>query len=578
MSQLSEIRQRFQKILGESISQFSSVFMGLSSDLKSNGTSEEALKKIDKLFKMLIGSNRALSGEINSLMDQYEKNEEQYLLLNEERQRLETLYTSGILFSSETELKALMEKAIEVVVRELHADAGFIVLVNERGEPDSIYSRNMNPEEHPSAKEMSTTVIRNTILQSKPIQTDDVSADMKLSKQQSIIKLGITAVVCVPLVALSKVLGAVYLDRRNKETPFTESDLIFLLSFARQIVQGLETSLEISSLQKKLVNEATMKFSDLRKEFECGEIIGSSRKLFEILKISSKIAPTDAPVLILGENGTGKDLLAGAIHKNSRRASKPFVTINCSAIPADLLESELFGYESGAFTGATKSKPGRLELADGGTVFLDEVGELSVNLQAKLLRAIQTKEIGRLGSVQTKTIDVRFLAATNRSIAAMIDEGSFREDLYYRLKVIELTMPTLRERREDVIELAHFFLKKYASNDSIASISHDALEKLEEYPWPGNIRELENVIHRCTVLAKESTIQVADLPPELIEQSSNEPSIRIGRPLVDAETEFRRMYIIKTLRQAGSVAEAARQLGINRTHFYKLLGQLEIEY
>src|ERR1041385_3975254 len=225
MSQLSEIRQRFQKILGESISQFSSVFMGLSSDLKSNGTSEEALKKIDKLFKMLIGSNRALSGEINSLMDQYEKNEEQYLLLNEERQRLETLYTSGILFSSETELKALMEKAIEVVVRELHADAGFIVLVNERGEPDSIYSRNMNPEEHPSAKEMSTTVIRNTILQSKPIQTDDVSADMKLSKQQSIIKLGITAVVCVPLVALSKLLGAVYLARRDTETPFTEIDL-----------------------------------------------------------------------------------------------------------------------------------------------------------------------------------------------------------------------------------------------------------------------------------------------------------------------------------------------------------------
>jgi transcriptional regulator with PAS, ATPase and Fis domain len=321
-----------------------------------------------------------------------------------------------------------------------------------------------------------------------------------------------------------------------------------------------------------------MKFEDLRKEFQCSEIIGSSKKLFDVMRIASKIALTDASAIILGENGTGKDLLAKAIHANSHRSSKPFVTINCGAIPTDLLESELFGFESGAFTGAMKSKQGRLELADGGTVFFDEIGELNVNLQAKLLRVLQTKEIERLGSVTQKRIDIRFLSATNKNLSDMIERGLFREDLYYRLKVVELTMPPLRERKEDIASLVGFFLRKHSGGIEKYLVSDDALDILERYHWPGNIRELENVIHRCIVLAKETTIQLTDLPPELIEQSSSEPSVATGKQLLDAETEFRRMYIIKALRQYGSVTEAAKQLGVNRTHFYKLLSQLEIEY
>jgi Nif-specific regulatory protein len=376
----------------------------------------------------------------------------------------------------------------------------------------------------------------------------------------------------------SGVLGAVYLDRRNREKPFDENDLSFLLSFARQIVRGILTSGEFSSLREMLVSDASMQFGDLRAQFSCPDIIGSGRRLFEVLRIAHKIAPTDAPVILLGENGTGKDLLAHAIHANSRRSAGPFVTINCGAIPADLLESELFGYEPGAFTGAVKAKPGKLEMADGGTIFFDEIAELSLNLQAKLLRVLQKRDIERLGSVRATRIDVRFIAATNRAVAEMVEEGTFREDLYYRLKVIELTMPPLRERREDIADLASFFSAKYSPKGNPVPVSPDAVDVLERYHWPGNIRELENVIHRSIVLGRDTAIGKDDLPPEIVEGLDSVPGVAPGLGLAAAEEEFRRLYIIKTLRDSGSVAEAAKALGINRTHFYRLLSQLGIEY
>jgi transcriptional regulator with GAF, ATPase, and Fis domain len=523
-------------------------------------------------------SQRALTAEINALLDRLDALNGRIEGLAEERRKLEVLYTSGILLSSETEHRSLMEKAIDIVIRELRADAGFIVLVGGDAETESVHSRNMDPDADPSAREMSTTVIRNTIASTAPTRAGGAGDDTEFCRRQSVVRLGITAVICVPLVCAAGVRGAVYLDRRRKEDPFSESDLVFLLAFARQIARGLDTSLEISALQRKLVSDSVMRFSDLRKEFDCGGIAGSSRTLFEVLRVCLKIAPTDAPVILLGENGTGKDLVAQAIHRNSRRGAGPFVTIHCGAIPADLLESELFGYEAGAFTGATRAKPGRLELADGGTLFLDELGELPVSVQAKLLRVLQTREIERLGDVKTRRIDVRFLAATNRVIGEMIENGTFREDLYYRLKVIELTMPPLRERKEDIGELAGAFLSKYAGGAQPHTLSREALEVLEQYHWPGNVRELENVIHRSVVLARGAVIDAPDLPPELREQSAKSPLVPVGKTLPGAEAEFRRQYIIRTLRETASVADAARVLGINRTHFYKLLQQLGIDY
>lgn len=574
----SEQRQTLNKKLSDFISSSSSEFLELSKELKVNSASDESTKRLDKIFKRLLEFNRSFSQDVNDLLEEVQKIESLLNKIRDEKRRLEILYSSGILFFSETEMKQLMEKAVDVVVTELQADEGFIVFVNDEGEIDTIVTKNMDYDEAKSAKELSTSVIKNTIEALKPVQFNDLKHESQFAAKSSIISLELTAALCVPLISNSKVIGAVYLDRRKVENPFTQNDLKFLISFGKQIVKGMEVSLEISSLEERITSDTVQKINELRQEFECDSIIGTSKKLYDVLKLASKVSATDVSVLILGENGTGKDLLARAIHNNSTRRNGPFVAINCGAIPSDLLESELFGYESGAFTGATKSKPGKLESADGGTVFFDEIGEMSLNLQAKLLRTIQTKEIERLGGVGTKKIDVRFIAATNKDLTSMIAEKQFREDLYYRLKVIEIKMPSLKDRKEDIEELAEFFLEKHANGREILTISNEALEIIEDYDWPGNVRELENVIQRCIVLAKSSLIEIPDLPPEIIEQNESEQRVKTGKSLLDAETEFRRMYIIKTMRNAKTKSEAAEMLGINRTHFYKMLSQLGIKY
>ncbi|MCB0305913.1 MAG: sigma 54-interacting transcriptional regulator [Calditrichaeota bacterium] len=551
--------------------------MNVSARLEKAGLGGEDRKQFERLFKTWMRWNQTLNGQVKDLLENHAKAAKQFDTLREEKRRLEVLYASGIQFATATEMKTLMGKAIDVVVKELQADAGFIVLCNAQQEIEAIVARNMDPDDHPEAKELSTGVIRETLSASQPTHISDMDKLSAASHNTSIIRLGIKSVLCVPLVSRNQVLGAVYLDRRDQANPFRESDLLFLLSFARQIVQGLEISREIALLENKLLREAQMKISDLRREFACDEIIGSSRRLFEVLLLASKVSPTNVSVIILGENGSGKELLARAIHHNSRRTGKPMVAINCSAIPADLLESELFGYEAGAFTGATKAKPGKLEMADGGTLFLDEIAELNPNLQAKLLRVLQTGELERLGSVTPQKIDLRIIAATNQNIVQMVRNGKFREDLYYRLKVVEITLPPLRERKEDLGELAAFFLKKHDPDNRQRDISEAALEVLEHYHWPGNVRELENVILRAIVLARANTIEPGDLPPELVQSGENVPQIPPGKTLEEAEQAFRKRYILRTLKNNDSKADAARALGVNRTHFYRMLAQLGIE-
>ncbi|MCB0291254.1 MAG: sigma 54-interacting transcriptional regulator [Calditrichaeota bacterium] len=577
MSERDEIRQNLQKQLNESVGEISAEFMNVSARLEKAGLGGEDRKQFERLFKTWMRWNQTLNGQVKDLLENHAKAAKQFDTLREEKRRLEVLYASGIQFATATEMKTLMGKAIDVVVKELQADAGFIVLCNAQQEIEAIVARNMDPDDHPEAKELSTGVIRETLSASQPTHISDMDKLSAASHNTSIIRLGIKSVLCVPLVSRNQVLGAVYLDRRDQANPFRESDLLFLLSFARQIVQGLEISREIALLENKLLREAQMKISDLRREFACDEIIGSSRRLFEVLLLASKVSPTNVSVIILGENGSGKELLARAIHHNSRRTGKPMVAINCSAIPADLLESELFGYEAGAFTGATKAKPGKLEMADGGTLFLDEIAELNPNLQAKLLRVLQTGELERLGSVTPQKIDLRIIAATNQNIVQMVRNGKFREDLYYRLKVVEITLPPLRERKEDLGELAAFFLKKHDPDNRQRDISEAALEVLEHYHWPGNVRELENVILRAIVLARANTIEPGDLPPELVQSGENVPQIPPGKTLEEAEQAFRKRYILRTLKNSDSKADAARALGVNRTHFYRMLAQLGIE-
>lgn len=573
---ISEKRQEVNKLLGGFTAKASEDFMTLSSGLKRLSADAELVKHVDKMFRRIMELNKILNGEIESVLNSFELLENKITHLSEEKTRLQKLYSSGILFQSETEMKSLMDKAIDTIVNELDADEGFIVLVDSQRNIETIVAKNMDPDNAPSARELSTSIIKNTLNSLQPLQINDINSEDDLSIKNSVISLGLSAAICVPLVSGKRVLGAVYIDRRNQSTPFKDSDLLFLISFARQVVRGIEVSIEIQELEEKLEEKPKQEFRLLREEFRSDELIGGSKKLFNVIKIASRVSATNAPVFVLGENGTGKELIARAIHFNSPRHDRPFVAVNCGAIPADLLESELFGYESGAFSGAAKSKPGRFEIADGGTIFLDEIGEMSVNLQAKLLRFIQTKEIERLGGVQSKLIDVRFISATNRDISKMISEKSFREDLYYRLKVIEIKMPPLRERKEDIEELVKAFFAKYAPDKNEFTISDNALGVLENYNWPGNIRELESVVQRSIILSKSNLITHEDLPPEIYDPNGQDAQYDPEETLSGAEDRFRKLYITRVLRKAGSKSEAARLLGINRSHLHKLIASLEI--
>jgi len=299
--------------------------------------------------------------------------------------------------------------------------------------------------------------------------------------------------------------------------------------------------------------------------------------MLSVLDLVGRVAPTDATVLIQGESGTGKEVIAKAIHHASTRAARPFVAINCGAVPETLLESELFGYMRGAFTGAGVNKLGLFEEADGGTLFLDEIAEMPASLQVKLLRALQSGEIRRLGATQASTIDVRVIAATHGDLAALISQGTFREDLFYRLNVIQVALPPLRDRREDLPALAeHFLARSAAKLGRELSLSPATVERLLRYPWPGNVRELENAIERAAILARSATVEPDDLPPHVSAGLQLGPSPALPRQISLAEAE--RLHILQTLERFGrNHSGAAEALGIGRTTLWRKLKEYELD-
>ncbi len=303
-------------------------------------------------------------------------------------------------------------------------------------------------------------------------------------------------------------------------------------------------------------------------------VVAESPLMKEVLRLAAKVAKTDATVLILGESGTGKEVLANLIYQLSPREGRPFLKINCAAIPEGLLESELFGHERGAFTGADKAKPGLFELADRGTLFLDEIGDLPLALQAKLLRVLQDGTIRRVGGLKEIKVDVRIIAATNRDLEEMVKEGSFREDLFWRLNVFSLRLPPLRERKEDILPLARFFLEKFAQKHGkeVHDFSREALEALLSYHFPGNVRELENIIERAVILAENEIITKEDLPPLLKGDSGDIPSLLQHLPLPEAVAYLEKERIQRAMKEAHGVkTKAAELLGISeRVLRYKL--------
>jgi Nif-specific regulatory protein len=390
------------------------------------------------------------------------------------------------------------------------------------------------------------------------------------------------SVLAAPLVAFDHVIGAIVLeadrgtpgDRDGARRSFDEGHLRLVMAIA-----GVAATAFAHAHQMEVLESTNRR---LQAEIKLHHnMVGESAPMREVYRRIARVAPTDSTVLITGESGTGKELVARAIHRNSPRTDRPFVAINCAAITETLLESELFGHEKGAFTGAVAQKRGKLEVAEGGTVFLDEIGELSLALQAKLLRVLQDKTFERVGGTKPVRVDFRLLAATNRVLKAAIDEGRFRQDLYYRLNVVSLEMPPLRDRREDVVPLADWFLRRHRdkARRHLSGFSPDVLEALSTYEWPGNVRELENAVEHAVILGLEESIVLDDLPDVVAGRfaSSGPGEARAPVTFREAIEQAKVDLISNALKEnGGNHTAAARQLGLHPNYLHRLIRNLKM--
>lgn len=369
--------------------------------------------------------------------------------------------------------------------------------------------------------------------------------------------------ICVPIKIQNRVIGALSADRLFSNSVALEEDLRLLTIVASMIAQAVRLRLEYLRERKALLEENLRLQSELKEKFRPANMIGRSNAMQRVYDAIQQVAKSDATVLIRGESGVGKELVAHSIHYNSPRAGGPFIRVSCAALPESIIESELFGHEKGAFTGALQQRRGRFELAHGGTIFLDEIGDLSPHTQVRLLRVLQEREFERVGGNQTIKVDVRVIAATNRDLEKLIEEGKFRQDLYYRLNVFPIHIPPLRERRTDIPDLANFFVEKYskANGKFVRRLSTPAIDMLMSYHWPGNVRELENVIERAVLLTTDDVIHGHHLPPTLqTAEASNTPmSGTLEATLAQVEKE---MLVEALKKNRGNKAAAARELGI----------------
>jgi two-component system, NtrC family, response regulator HydG len=379
------------------------------------------------------------------------------------------------------------------------------------------------------------------------------------------------SLLCVPLVMLGRTLGVIYLDTQELNVRFDKDHLQLVSAIAAITAVAIENARHFEWLEsenRRLLDDVNIEHS----------MVGESSSMRQVYQVIAKVASTDSTILISGESGTGKELAARAIHANSKRAQQPFMAVNCAALAESLLESELFGHEKGSFTGAVGMKRGRLEIAEGGTVFLDEIGELALPLQVKLLRVLQEHEFERVGGTRTIKADIRLLAATNRELEEAIAAGTFRQDLYYRLNVVQLEMPALRERREDIPLLANYFAGKHGEkcNRRVMGISPEAQARLLGYDWPGNVRELENAIERAVVLGSTELLLPEDLPEAVLETDTG--TTASTTKYHDAVAQTKQQIILQAMQQAtGSFTEAAKLLGVHPNYLHRLIRNLNLK-
>jgi transcriptional regulator with GAF, ATPase, and Fis domain len=460
------------------------------------------------------------------------------------------------------DLPALLDQLLDVVIQVTTADKGFIVLM-ESGEPVVKVARNLRRETISDAvSHLSDSILAKVVETRRALIVSDALSDAQFKNALSVMNLKLTSVMCVPLLERGNLIGVIYVGNDNVRQLFDEASLEILTIFAAQASLLIRNAL--------LVNELQLDNRSLQERIErmrFGEILGSAPSMQEVFRKVQKVAGTDITVLVTGETGTGKELIARELHNRSPRAKGPFISINCGAIPENLLESELFGHVRGAFTGAVANKAGRFQAANKGTLFLDEIGEMPLPLQVKILRALQDRVVTRVGDTANETVDIRVVAATNRELEAEIKAGRFREDLYYRLNVVLLHLPPLRDRGDDIVVLARYMLSRYAPEygNKVRGFTPSAIAAVKRHRWPGNIRELENRIKKAVVLADKALLGAEDLginPDEL-------PPIL---PLAEAREKWQREYINEVLGlNAGNRTKTARDLGVDpRTIFRHL--------
>lgn len=469
------------------------------------------------------------------------------------------------------DLEELQAQLLDLIFEVVPAGRGAILLADGAAQEfTSLYARTRRSGQAQLVR-VSRTIARQVMSENVAILGLDIRKSDALKGVESLAASEVRSLLCVPLTVFKRVIGCIYVDSTNSSVRFTEDHLQLMAAAAGISAVALDNARRLQWLEQENQRLST----EVRQE---QNLVGEGTRMKEIFQFLARVAPSDSTVLIEGESGTGKELAARALHRNSPRHNRPFVAINCAAIPETLLESDLFGHERGAFTGAATQKKGRLEIADGGVIFLDEIGELAPALQVKLLRVLQERELERVGGTHPVKIDVRLIAATNRDLNEAVKNGQFRHDLYYRLAVVTLRMPPLRERKEDIPMLARHFVQKYAQRCKVKArpIAREAMAAMVNYDWPGNVRELENAIERALVLGAPDMLQLEDLPESLLEQRGP-GEINEGK-YHGAVKDLKKKLIVEAVELAqGNYVEAAGLLGVHPNYLHRLIRNLGLK-
>jgi Nif-specific regulatory protein len=568
---------------------------------------QEQIRRLIEAIRVIQGGSsdrrlQRLVAQLKSLQDRFELltelGREDYLAkINREAEGLSVdmgdskaiKIVLALIDSHSTSLNLFCERLLDLLNETTEAERGFLLFyAPESTEADVIAARNfqttnLSLEEY----SFSRTLLRDVFERAAPLMLEDASRDPVYSRETSVARFNLKSVVTVPLRHKERIIGAVYLENNKRPCAFDEETPRLLETVARFAVFYLDRAhlLPVTFKRQGGIFLDTSKASK--------EIIGQDQKILSLLETVGRLADSPATVLIEGESGTGKELIARALHYQSARRDQPFVAINCAAVPDSLLESELFGHEKGAFTGAIERYIGRIEQANGGTLFLDEISELAYPMQAKLLRFLQSSEVDRLGGKDTIRVDVRIVAATSKDLKSLMAEGRFQEALYYRLNVIPLQLPALRERRGDIPLLGDFFLRKFSTvYRKSVRIDAEVYDALSDYAFNGNVRELENLIHRLVALAEGDTIRPGDLPKEFLQIRAQRVSLekdpihkslhtpardlnelrRRKREIKQLLVEQEKQLIDRVLRQTnGNITEAALRLGVHRITLHKMM-------